>query len=169
MENETHHTTRVISVFDVWATYDRNWRKPHYPSYDVKTLKVGSAFSLDSAERIVSETVGIDKADCLGSSLHSLRIIELPVGKYALDWQSLSEYVYDRDYAHAPVMGFNTVLRSGNALENVAAAFPDGQFVDLYFPSTSAEANDWRILRMVFEDCEGEMKLSALIHGEYTD
>ena len=80
-----------------------------------------------------------------------------------------SEYVYDRDYAHAPVMGFNTVLRSGNALENVAAAFPDGQFVDLYFPSTSAEANDWRILRMVFEDCEGEMKLSALIHGEYTD
>lgn len=97
MENETHHTTRVISVFDVWATYDRNWRKPHYPSYEVRTLKVGSAFSLDSAERIVSETVGIDKEDCLGSSLHSLRIVELPVGKYALDWQSLSEYVYDRD------------------------------------------------------------------------
>ena len=97
MENETHHTTRVISVFDVWATYDRNWRKPHYPSYDVRTLKVGSAFSLDGAERIVSETVGIDKEDCLGSSLHSLRIIEIPVGKYALDWQSLSEYVYDRD------------------------------------------------------------------------
>jgi hypothetical protein len=83
--------------------------------------------------------------------------------------QYFSEYVYDRDYAHAPVMGFNTVLRSGNALENVSAAFPDGQFVDLYFPSTSAEANDWRILRMVFEDFEGEMKLSALIHSEYTD
>ena len=83
--------------------------------------------------------------------------------------QYFSEFVYDRDYANAPVMGFNTVLRSGNALENVAAAFPDGQFVDLYFPSTSAEANDWRILRMVFEDCEGEMKLSALIHSEFTD
>ena len=83
--------------------------------------------------------------------------------------QYFAEYVYDRDYAHAPVMGFNTVLRSGNALENVAATFPDGQFVDLYFPATSKEANDWRILRMVFEDCEGEMKLSALIHSEYTD
>ena len=83
--------------------------------------------------------------------------------------QYFSEYVYDRDYVHAPVMGFNTVLRSGNALENVSAAFPDGQFVDLYFPSTSAEADDWRILRMVFEDYEGEMKLSALIHSEYTD
>ena len=83
--------------------------------------------------------------------------------------QYFAEYVYDRDYAHAPVMGFNTVLRSGNALENVSAIFPDGQFVDLYFPSTSAEAGDWRILRMVFEDCDGEMKLSALIHSEYTD
>ena len=82
--------------------------------------------------------------------------------------QYFAEYVYDRDYAHAPVMGFNTVLRSGNALENVAATFPDGQFVDLYFPPTSAEASDWRILRMVFEDYEGEMKLSALIHSEYT-
>ena len=80
-----------------------------------------------------------------------------------------SQYVYDRDYARAPVMGFNTVLRSGNALENVLTAFPDGQFVDLYFPSTSAEANDWRILRMVFEDSDGEMKLTALIHSEYTD
>ncbi len=83
--------------------------------------------------------------------------------------QYFSEYVYDRDYARAPVMGFNTVLRAGNALENVTAAFSDGQFVDLYFPPTSAETSDWRILRMVFEDYEGEMKLSALIHSEYTD
>ena len=83
--------------------------------------------------------------------------------------QYFSEYVYDRDYAHAPIMGFNTVLRSGNALENVAAIFPDAQFVDLYFPPTAADADDWRILRLVFEDCEGEMKLSAIIHSEYTD
>ena len=83
--------------------------------------------------------------------------------------QFFREYIYDRDYARAPVMGFNTVLRSGNALENVNAAFQDGQFVDLYFPSTSAEVSDWRILRMVFEEYEGEMKLSALIHSEYTE
>ena len=78
-------------------------------------------------------------------------------------------YLYDRDYARAPVMGFNTLLRVGNALENVGVVFPDGQFVDLYFPSTSAEAADWRILRLVFEEHEGEMKLSALIHSEYTE
>jgi len=83
--------------------------------------------------------------------------------------QFLEEYIYDRDYLHAPVLGFNTVLRSGNALENVATAFPEGRFVDLYFPSSAEGANDWRILRMVFEDAGGELKLSALIHSEYTD
>ncbi len=97
MDNETHHITRTVSVFDVWATYDRNWRKPHYPSYDVRTMKVGSAFGLEGAGRIIKETIRIDKEDPCGPSLHSLRIIEAPVGKYAPDWQSLSEYVYDRD------------------------------------------------------------------------
>ncbi len=83
--------------------------------------------------------------------------------------QFFTEVLYDRDYARAPVMGFNTVLRSGNALENVASSFPDAQFVDLYFPPSSGEGTDWRILRMVFEDYEGSMKLSALIHSEYTE
>lgn len=98
MENETHHITKKTSVFDVWATYDqKGWRKPHYPSYDVNTIKVGSAFDLEGAEKIIHETVCIDKEDPCGPSLHSLRIVELPVGKYAPDWQSLSEYVYDSD------------------------------------------------------------------------
>ena len=83
--------------------------------------------------------------------------------------QFFAEYIYDRDYLNAPVLGFNTVLRSGNALENVTAAFPDGQFVDLYFPSSGTGVNDWSILRMVFEDSGGELKLSALIHSEYTE
>ncbi len=83
--------------------------------------------------------------------------------------QFLSEILYDRDYARAPVMGFDTVLRSGNALENVTAAFPEAHFVDLCFPSSSADAADWRILRLVFEDWQGSMRLSALIHSEYTE
>ena len=83
--------------------------------------------------------------------------------------QFLSEILYDRDYARAPVMGFDTVLRSGNALENVTVAFPEAHFVDLCFPSSSADAADWRILRLVFEDWQGSMRLSALIHSEYTE
>lgn len=83
--------------------------------------------------------------------------------------QYFESYVYDRDYAKAPVIGVNTVVRSGNALENVTTAFPDAQFVDLCFPPASAEGTDWSILRMVFEDSGGTLKLSALIHSVYTD
>lgn len=97
MEHGNHHTTSIVSVFDVWATYDRNWRKPHYPSYEVRTLKVGSAFSLEAAERIVRETVRLENGASGPPCLHSLRIVEIPVGRHAPEWAPLSEYVYDKD------------------------------------------------------------------------
>lgn len=99
MENETHHTTKVISVFDVWVTSDQNDRGPHYPSYRVRTWKAGSAFTLESAERIVREFIRQNDEDerifrC-SEHLHSIRIVETPVGVYAPAWKTQSEYVYD--------------------------------------------------------------------------
>ena len=86
------------SVFDVWAVYDRNWRKPHYPSYMVRQEKVGSALDLEGAERIVRETVRFQAEAAFGGDrLHSLRIVEIPLGGYAPEWQTLSEYVYDHE------------------------------------------------------------------------
>ncbi len=83
--------------------------------------------------------------------------------------QYFSAYVYNRDYIRAPLLGVNHVVKSGNALENVTTVFPEGRFVDFCFPSTSADGSGWSILRIVFEPYEGEMKLSALIHSEYTE
>lgn len=83
--------------------------------------------------------------------------------------QYFSAYVYDRDYLYAPMIGLNQVLKSGNALENVSAIFPDGQFVDLCFPGTSPDGTGWSILRMVFEPYEDTLRLSALIHSTYTE
>lgn len=82
------------SVFDVWATYDRCYGRVHYPSYRVKDVKVGSALELRNAERIVRE-VAEDSAGRY--KLHSLRVIEVPLGKYAHEWDSLSERVYSRE------------------------------------------------------------------------
>ena len=97
MEFGNHHTTSLVSVFDVWATYDRSWGKPHYPSYEVVSWKVGTAFSLDVAERIVRETVRIENDPAGEPRLHSLRIVQIPVGRHAPEWAPLSEYLYDRD------------------------------------------------------------------------
>ena len=98
-----------------------------------------------------------------GTKLDSDEPIQLTAKQY------FETYVYERDYGKAPILGFNTVVRSGNALENVMAAFPEAQFVDMCFPPASAEGTDWSILRMVFEDSGGTLKLTALIHSAYTD
>ena len=87
----------VTSVFDVWATYDQNWRGPHYPSYPVTTYKIGSALTLADAERIVCDAVLRQEENQGANALHSLRVREVPAGRYTLQWKSLSEYVYDRD------------------------------------------------------------------------
>jgi hypothetical protein len=88
--------------------------------------------------------------------------IQMTSGEY------FSAYVYDRDYLNAPVISINRAAKTGNSLENVAAVFPEGAFVDFYIPPSSEEALDWSILRLVFEDYKGILKLSAIIHSQYT-
>lgn len=126
-----------------------------------------STINLSSNQCFTVNRVEIAGADTAvytwGTTVDSGEPIQLTPRQY------FESYVYDRDYAKAPVIGFNTIVRTGNALENVTTAFPDAQFVDLCFPATSAEGTDWSILRMVFEDAGGTLKLSALIHSAYTD
>ena len=98
MEAEwTYPSPKVISVFNVWETRDRNWRKPHYPRYDVDTTLVASAFSLECAERLVREIAEQERESRWSHNLHSIRIIEQPAGQLYNPFGSLSEYVYDRD------------------------------------------------------------------------
>lgn len=85
--------------------------------------------------------------------------LELTVQDY------LSSYVNDRDYASAPLIGVNYAVKTGNSLDNTTELFPNGQFVELCYPGTGE--NDWTTLRLVFEEYEGELKLTAVIHGEY--
>lgn len=99
MQQESHHTTSVVSVFDVWATYDCNWRKPHYPSFEVTSRKVGSAFSLEGAERIVREAVRAEaherRSRFYRQRLLSMHVKEMRIGHYVQEWQTESEYIYD--------------------------------------------------------------------------
>lgn len=89
--------------------------------------------------------------------------IEMTPGKY------FSEYVYDCDYLNAPIVGINRIVKSGNSLENLSDMFPDAQFVDLHNPGTQeADYKDWCTLRLVFEEYDNTMMLTAIIHSEST-
>ena len=79
-------------------------------------------------------------------------------------------FVYNADYAQAPEVGVDTVLMSGNALENVSDAYPDARFVDYNFPGIDPGKNgyDWCSLKLVFEPWQNEWYLVGLIHSEWT-
>ena len=79
-------------------------------------------------------------------------------------------YVYNADYAAAPEQGVDEVLMQGNALENVAAAYPDGRFVEYHFPGLDEGLGgfDWCSLKVVFAPCRGDWYLVGLVHSEWT-
>lgn len=80
-----------------------------------------------------------------------------------------SGFAYDCDYINAPLLGVNSIVKSGNALENVSTVFPEGEFVDFCFPGTDEDGLEWKILRLVFEPYEDQLRLTALIHSQYTN
>ena len=82
-----------------------------------------------------------------------------------------AEFVYDRDYANATVIGVNHVVKSGNALENMAEVFPDILYVDFHFPCSdknTADSTNWSSLRLGFEEYNGSLMLMAILHSGWT-
>lgn len=90
--------------------------------------------------------------------------IELTPKKY------FEKYVFDVDYTEAPVIGRNYIVKSGNSIENVQTVFPDCQFVEFHFPEIDKQYNgmDWRSLRLVFREYQGENKIVAIVHDQWT-
>lgn len=82
----------------------------------------------------------------------------------------IDSYVFNVDYTRAPMVGVDKVLSAGNSLENVADAYPDGRFVEFYFPSVDPASNgfDWCGLKLVFELYHGQYKLVGIIHSQWT-
>ena len=90
--------------------------------------------------------------------------IEMTVSDY------FSEFVYKFDYMNAPEIGVDYIVRTGNALENITEVFPDSRFVDFHIPKTTknTEGQDWSSIRLVFEEHDGVLMLSAVVHSVWT-
>ena len=82
-----------------------------------------------------------------------------------------ARFVFSKDFTSAPFVGINRVIRSGNALENIYDVFPDMQFVEFNMPGGEQDPADdfgWCTLRLGFEEYNGSLWLSAIIHSEWT-
>lgn len=91
-----------------------------------------------------------------------------PIQMTMMDY--FNTFVYNADYASAPMIGIDRILASGNCTENAADAYPDGHFVEFHFPELDPdnEGFDWCSLRLVFEQYREEYKLVGVIHSQWT-
>lgn len=85
-------------------------------------------------------------------------------------YEYFKAFVYDKDYLSASEIGVNTVVKSGNSLENIQEIFPDARFIDFYSPGADPGAGglDWSSLRLVFEEYHGKLMLTVILHSECT-
>ncbi|MGE5560728.1 MAG: hypothetical protein ACM3XN_06700 [Chloroflexota bacterium] len=79
-------------------------------------------------------------------------------------------FVYDRDFATAPKIGYDEVIGKGNTLINIDQVYPDAVFVEYHFPGTDPQYGgmDWRSLRLIFENKGGVWYLVGIVHDEWT-
>lgn len=84
--------------------------------------------------------------------------------------QLLDQYFCTLDYTQAASVGVDQIILSGNALENVAEAYPGCRFVDFCFPGTDPEYGgmDWSSLKLVFTPGPSGWLLVGLIHSQWT-
>ncbi|MCL1916970.1 MAG: hypothetical protein FWG14_01440 [Peptococcaceae bacterium] len=85
--------------------------------------------------------------------------------------ESISNYfedcVYNRDYIQAPQISIDKLTTHGGALSNIETVFPAAHFVEYYFPATEGVGLDWAILRLVFENVDGQWMLVAIINDTW--
>lgn len=79
-------------------------------------------------------------------------------------------FVYDANYLEPHLIGVNTVVGTGNSINNAKDAYPNASFVEFHFKGFEAEfvGLDWSSLILVLEKVEGEWKLIGIIHNQWT-
>ncbi len=80
------------------------------------------------------------------------------------------KFVYNADYLNAEAVGYDEVLKQGNAIVNIKEIYPKHHFVDYHFSGfdQKLEGMDWTSLRLVFEKQNGDYFLVAIIHDQWT-
>ena len=80
------------------------------------------------------------------------------------------EFVYDEDFADAEIIGNNTIVKTGNTLNNMADVYPGAYFVEFHFPQFDPqyEGMDWKSLRIVMEQDDGIWYIIGVIHDQWT-
>lgn len=90
--------------------------------------------------------------------------IKLTVSQY------YQKFIYDQDFANAPLIGYNTIVGRGNTLNNILQIYPQAEVVEYHFPGFKEEYQgmDWRSLWLVLERSGEDWYLVGIAHDQWT-
>jgi hypothetical protein len=78
-------------------------------------------------------------------------------------------FVFDRDFTRAQELGVNYVVKSGNAKESIVMDYPQVRFIDFHIPEDGKNTEGgWSSLRLGFEEYDGSLMLTVIVHSEWT-
>jgi hypothetical protein len=81
-----------------------------------------------------------------------------------------ARFVYDADFMQAEQIAVGSTIGRGNTIDNSGAVYPAGTVVEYHFSGFDPkyEGLDWKSLRLVFEEFEGELYVVGIIHDGWT-
>jgi hypothetical protein len=88
-----------------------------------------------------------------------------------LDFQQYHQkFVFDLDFFHPEIVGYNLEVSSGNSPNNIQDYYPGAVFIEYHFPEVDPQyaGLDWRSLRLVFVEKNSTWVLAAVVHCEWT-
>ncbi|TKD72016.1 hypothetical protein [Pseudalkalibacillus hwajinpoensis] len=78
-------------------------------------------------------------------------------------------YVYDVDFIETDFVTYNGYYKETNSIQNITEAFPESNYIEFFVPgSEEYEGMDWKSLKLVFTDYEGEPYLAGVVHDQWT-
>ena len=126
-----------------------------------------ATINLTTDQRFNQEQIALLPADTnsyvWGVYNGSGRPIQLTPAEY------FDEFVPAAAHMDAVIIGINSIVRSGNALENMIDVFPNVKFVDFHVPcNESGEELSWSSLRLGFEEYQGNLRLIAVVFSAWS-
>lgn len=80
------------------------------------------------------------------------------------------EFIYPVDYKNAERISYNEPLSSGNMIANEHEVYEKAIVVEYYFSGFQEEYEgaDWKSLKLIFIEYEGEFKLVHIVQNQWT-
>ncbi|MDO6658556.1 hypothetical protein [Anaerobacillus sp. 1_MG-2023] len=78
-------------------------------------------------------------------------------------------YVYDEEFSETEIVTFDGIHQETNSIQNIKDVFPESHYVEFFVPgSEEFEGMDWKSLKLVFSEYNGQFYLIGIIHDQWT-